>query len=111
MSEAEPAARPAEVYGAAAERTELAWQRTAVGVVIGSFVVCHTCVQLNLLWMGGIAALLGMVVAGLFVFAFPTGRHRGGPASDTWSLLLIVICSTTAVGALSLLASVTQLLR
>jgi|GEM_PF-703932 len=102
----EPAAqpRPAEVYGAAPERTALAWQRTGLGVVIGSFLVFHASVALGVPAVGIGAAALGLLVATLAVFAFPTDRYLRGDPADSWTLLLAV---TGAVLALGLLGAVT----
>ena len=115
MSEPTPSGqqpgRREEVYGAAAERTELAWLRTVLGGVIGCFVVFATCVRLGAPIIGVGAAALGVVVGALFVFAFPVGRFRRGIPVNSWNLLLFTGLAVAALAGLSLLASTVLLLH
>ena len=58
-------------YGAAPERTALAWQRSGLGVVVGCFLTVHSSVRL-----GVIPIAVGLIV--------------GATGSYTWALLYFV---------------------
>ena len=53
-----PSDHPALPYGAAPERTALAWQRTGLGLVIGCFLVFVTAVRLGIVPMAVVAGCL-----------------------------------------------------
>jgi uncharacterized membrane protein YidH (DUF202 family) len=88
------------VYGAAAERTELAWQRTGLGVVVGCFLVFHTAFALGVIPIGVIAVGLGLLVAWLSVFVVPSSRFSRGEPADSWVLLTTVALAVAGLGAL-----------
>ena len=102
---------PAEVYGAAPERTTLAWQRTGLGVVVGSFLIFHTAIQLGVLTVGVLAGGLGLAVAALAVFSFPAQRHRWGRPADSWRLLISVTGSVVGLGVLGAVTGAMTLYR
>jgi uncharacterized membrane protein YidH (DUF202 family) len=113
----EPGPEPAQevntedVYGAAPERTTLAWQRTGLGVVVCSFLIFHTAIQLGVLALGVLAGGLGLVVATLAIFSFPAQRYRWGRPADSWRLLLSVTGSVVGLGALGAVTGALTLFR
>ncbi len=88
-----------EVYGAAPERTALAWQRTGLGVVVGSFLVFQTSLRLGAPAVGFVALVLGVLVT-VLALAFPRQRFIRGEPADSWLLLSE---TTTAVVILAML--------
>jgi uncharacterized membrane protein YidH (DUF202 family) len=102
--------QPNEVAGRAPERTILAWRRTALGVVVCCFLVFHTSVQIGVLPVAVVAAGLGLVVAGLAIFAFPAGRYLEGRPTDSWRLLTTVTGAVLTLGALGAIAGALTLL-
>lgn len=100
-----------EAYGAAPERTTLAWQRTGLGVVVCSFLTFHTAIQLGVLAVGVLAGSLGLVVAALAVFSFPSRRYRLGRPADSWRLLIAVTGSVAGLGLLGTITGVLTMFR
>ena len=88
------------VYGAAAERTALAWQRSGLGVVVGCFLVFRTALELGVLSVGVIAALLGVGVAVLLIFVVPSARFLGGHPQGPWAALTTAALAVVSLGAL-----------
>jgi hypothetical protein len=101
----------AGVYGAAAERTALAWQRTGLSVVIGCFVVFVASFRTQIIAIGIAAAVLGLVIATLSVFAFPVNAYLRGHRVDSWPLLVVAAASGGALGVLGAVAGVLTALR
>ena len=101
----------AEVYGAAPERTTLAWQRTGLGVVVCSFLIFHTAIQLGVLAVGALAGSLGVVVAALAIFSFPARRYRAGHPADSWRLLIYATVSVVGLGGLGAVTAAMTLFR
>ena len=106
-----PASRGPEPYGAAPERTALAWQRTGLGLVIGCFLVFTSAVRLGITPMAVLAGGLGLLIAALAVFVFSTSRYLRGDPADAWRLLLVVAGAVIALGGLGAIAAVTTMLR
>ncbi len=100
-SEGEP-----QLYGAAPERTALAWQRTGLGVIVGSFLVAQTSLRVGAPAVGVIAAVLGIVVT-VLALAFPRQRYVAGRPADSWVLLSGI---ATAVITLALLGTAVAVL-
>lgn len=93
----------AQPYGAAAERTTLAWQRTGLGVIVCSFLVFHTAFRLGVLAVGALAGGLGLVVAALSVFNLPAKKYRQALPGDSFRLLVGVTTSVVLLGVLGAL--------
>ena len=88
----------------------MAWRRTALGVIVGCFLVFHTAVQLGALLVGIAAACLGAGIATVSVFAFPVQRYRRSVTPATsWSLLLAVVGAAVALATLGGVAAVIAL--
>jgi uncharacterized membrane protein YidH (DUF202 family) len=87
-------------YGAAPERTALAWERTGMGVVVGCFLIFHSSYLFGLLPVGIVAVALGLLIAVLAVFAFPTDRYLRGDPADSWPLLAAVGIAVILLGLL-----------
>lgn len=102
---------PAEVYGAAPERTALAWQRTGLSVVVGCFVVFVASIRTGIIVIGIVAAVLGLLIAALSVFAFPVNAYLRGRRVQSWPLLGIAAASAVALGLLGAAAGTLSLLR
>ena len=100
-----------EVYGAAPERTTLAWQRTGLGVVVCAFLIFHTAIRLGVLAVGALAGCLGLVVASLAIFSFPAQRYRLGRPADSWRLLIYVTGSVVGLGVLGAVTGAMTLFR
>ena len=99
------------VYGAAPERTALAWQRTGLSVVIGCFMVFVASFRTQTIVIGIAAGVLGLAVAALSVFAFPVNAYLRGHRVDSWPLLVIAGASVVAIGILGTVAGVLTLFR
>jgi uncharacterized membrane protein YidH (DUF202 family) len=99
-----------EVYGAAPERTALAWQRTGLSVVIGCFVVFVASFRTHVIAIGIAAGVLGLAIAALSVFAFPVNAYLRGHRVDSWPLLIVAAVSVAALGLLGAAAGVLILL-
>lgn len=100
MTGEENATEPVEIYGAARERTALAWQRTGLGVVIGFFLLFVALVRHGVLAFGALAAGVAValtVVAALFL---PTARRPRHQQPDTWILLLGVVIPVLTLATL-----------
>ncbi|MGS0685299.1 DUF202 domain-containing protein [Nakamurella sp. GG22] len=89
-------------YGAAPERTALAWQRSGLGVVVGCFLTVHSSVRLGVIPIAVAAVGLGLVIT-VLALAFPSRRFLRGDPADSWRLLAAL---TTAVVALALLGAI-----
>jgi uncharacterized membrane protein YidH (DUF202 family) len=99
-----------DVYGAAPERTALAWQRTGLGVIVGSFMVFRTAVDLDLLPVGVLGLARGLLIAALSVFVFPSARYLLGDPADSWLLLIVITAAVVALGMLGLGVALAALL-
>lgn len=100
-----------EVYGAAPERTALAWQRTGLSVVLSCFVVFVAALRTQMIAVGITAAAIGLTIAALSAFAFPVNAYLRGHRVDSWPLLVIAALSVLALGVLGVVASAVSLLR
>ena len=111
MSPNQSRSRPRpEVYGAAPERTALAWQRTGLGVIVGCFLVFRTAVDL-VLPVGVLGRRrLALLVAALSVFVFPSARYLRGDPADSWLLLIVITAAVVALGMLGLGVALAALL-
>ncbi len=103
-----PAAQPGDppTVGAAPERTALAWQRTGLGIIVGSFLVFQTSLRMGVPAIGVVALALGVLFA-VLALAFPRQRYVRGKPADSWVLLSGV---TAAVVALSVLGGTVAIL-
>jgi len=101
----------AEVYGAAPERTALAWQRTGLSVVIGCFLVFVASFRTHIVAIGIAAGVLGLTISALSVFAFPVNAYLRGHRVASWPLIVIAGVSVVALGILGTAAGVLTLLR
>ena len=99
-----------EVYGAAPERTALAWQRTGLGVIVGSFLVFQTSLRLGVPVVGAVALALGLLVAAL-ALAFPRWRYVRGDPADSWLLLSGVTAAVLTLALLGGTVAVLTLMR
>jgi uncharacterized membrane protein YidH (DUF202 family) len=99
------------VYGAAPERTALAWQRSGLGVVVGCFLVFRTALALGVVPISVIAALLGVLVAALILVVVPSARFRRGHAAGPWVALATAALVVVGLGALGGMTAVMVLLR
>ena len=99
------------VYGAAAERTALAWQRSGLGVVVGCFLVFRTAVALGIVVAGVLAVLLGVLVVSLLMFVVPSARFRQGHPKGPWAALITAVLVVVSLGALGGLTALIVLVR
>ncbi len=99
------------VYGAAAERTALAWQRSGLVVVVGCFLVFRTAVELGVVVVGVIAALLGVLVVTLLMFVVPSARFLQRHSEGPWAALIATALVVVGLGVLGLLTAVIVLVR
>jgi uncharacterized membrane protein YidH (DUF202 family) len=106
-----PTAEPVEVYGAARERTALAWQRTGLGVVIGYFLLFVALVRHGVLALGALAAGVGVALAVLAVAFLPTARRPRHEEPNPWILLLAVAVPVLTLAVLGALVAVIPLLK
>jgi len=114
-----PTAETVEVYGAARERTALAWQRTGLGVVIGYFLLFVALVRhgvlalgaLGVLALGALAAGVGVALAVLAVAFLPTARRPRHEEPNPWILLLAVAVPVLTLAVLGALVAVIPLLK
>lgn len=102
-----PAADEPPPYGAAPERTALAWQRSGLGVVVGCFLTVHSSVRLGVVPIAVAAVGLGLVITVLSL-AFPNRRFLRGNPADSWPLLATL---ATAVVALAVLGGAVAVLN
>ena len=102
---------PVEVYGAARERTALAWQRTGLGVVIGYFLLFVALVRHGVLAFGALAAGVAVALAVLAVAFLPTARRPRHEEPDAWILLLAVAVPVLTLALLGALVAVIPLVR
>jgi len=102
---------PVEVYGAARERTALAWQRTGLGVVIGYFLLFVALVRHGVLAFGALAAGVAVALAVLAVAFLPTARSPRHEEPDAWILLLAVAVPVLTLALLGALVAVIPLVR
>jgi len=98
-----------EVYGAAPERTALAWQRTGLSVVLGCFVVFVASFRTQNIVIGVAAGVLGLAISAVSVFAFPVNAYSPGRRVDSWPLLVVAAVSVTALGILGTVSGVLTL--
>ncbi len=99
------------VYGAAAERTALAWQRSGLGVVVGCFLVFRTAIALGATAIGVVAVLLGALVSMLLLLVVPSPRFRRGHAAGPFAALTTAALAVAALGALGALTAIIVLVR
>jgi uncharacterized membrane protein YidH (DUF202 family) len=102
---------PEEPPGAAGERTALAWQRTALGVVVGCFLLAFRALLLDEGWLAVGAGLLGITMAVGSVITLPLRRNTPDAASSAWLLLLVACGAVIALGSLGAAAGLSLLLR
>ena len=94
------------VYGAAAERTALAWQRSS-----GCWSASASRLELGVLSVGVIAALLGVGVAVLLIFVVPSARFLGGHPQGPWAALTTAALAVVSLGALGAVTAFIVLVR
>jgi hypothetical protein len=99
------------VYGAAPERTTLAWQRSGLVVVVGCFLVFRTAVALGIIAVGVLAALLGVLVVSLLMFVVPSARFLRGHPNGPWAALITAVLVVVGLGALGGLTALMVLVR
>jgi uncharacterized membrane protein YidH (DUF202 family) len=99
-----------EVYGAARERTALAWQRTGLGVVIGYFLLFVALVRHGVLAFGALAAGVAVTLTVLAATFLPTARRPRREEPDAWVLLLGVAVPVLTLAVLGALVAVIPLL-
>jgi uncharacterized membrane protein YidH (DUF202 family) len=99
------------VYGAAPERTALAWQRSGLGVVVGCFLVFRTAIALGVIPVGVVAGLLGALVAALLLFVIPSARFLRGHTTGTWVALTTAALVVVGLGALGAVTAIILLVR
>ena len=104
------ATEPVEIYGAAGERTALAWQRTGLGVVIGYFLLFVALVRHGVLAFGALAAGVAVALTVLAATFLPTARRPRHQEPDTWILLLGVTIPVLTLAALGAVVAVIPLL-
>ncbi len=110
MTEGRQPPEPGQVYGAAHERTALAWQRTGLGVVIGYFLLFVALVRHGVLAVAALAAGVAVALAVLAVAFLPTARRQRHQEPDAWILLLGVTVPMLALAALGALVAGVALL-
>lgn len=98
----EPGERPA-VYGAAPERTVMAWQRTGLGVVVGSLLVLHTSLRIGSAVAGAgvistVALALGL--GAVMALAFPWQRYVRGEPAGSWVMLSVLAAAVMTLALL-----------
>ena len=101
---------PVEVYGAARERTALAWQRTGLGVVIGYFLLFVALVRHGVLAFGALAAGVAVTLTVLAATFLPTARRPRHHEPDPWILLLGVAIPVLTLAALGAVVAVIPIL-
>jgi uncharacterized membrane protein YidH (DUF202 family) len=99
------------IYGAAAERTALAWQRSGLGVVVGCFLVFRTAIALGVVAVGVLAALLGVLVVTLLMFVVPSARFLRGHPKGPWAALITAVLIVVGLGAIGALTALIVLVR
>lgn len=101
-----PGAVPAD-EGLQPERTALAWQRTVLGVVVGSLLLAATGVRAGSVLTVCAAAAVGVLALVPAVLRPPTGRLPGHGRLYSWSFLVRVaglVVVLALVGAAASLA-------
>jgi uncharacterized membrane protein YidH (DUF202 family) len=99
------------VYGAAPERTALAWQRSGLGVVVGCFLVFRTAIGLGATAVAVVAVLLGALVATLLLVVVPSARFRRGHPAGPFPALTTAVLAVVALGLLGGVTAVIVLVR
>ena len=110
MTAEENPTEPVEVYGAARERTALAWQRTGLGVVIGYFLLFVALVRHGVLAFGALAAGVAVSLTVLTATFLPTARRPRHHEPDPWILLLGVAIPVLTLAALGAVVAVIPIL-
>ena len=100
-----------EVYGAAPERTALAWQRTGLSVVLGCFVVFVASFRTQNIVIGVAAGVLGLAISALSVFTVPVTAYARGHRVDSWPMLVVAAVAVSALGVLGTFSGLLTLLR
>ena len=111
MTAEENPTEPVEVYGAARERTALAWQRTGLGVVIGYFLLFVALVRHGVLAFGALAAGVAVTLTVLAATFLPTARRPRHEEPNPWILLLAVAVPVLTLAVLGALVAVIPLLK
>ncbi len=102
---------PDEPPGAAGERTALAWQRTALGVVVGCFLLAFRALLLDEAWLAVGAGSLGVMLAVGSVITLPLRRNTPDAAGSAWLLLRLACAAVIALGLLGVAAGLAMLVR
>ena len=110
MTAEENPTEPVEVYGAARERTALAWQRTGLGVVIGYFLLFVALVRHGVLAFGALAAGVAVTLTVLAATFLPTARRPRHHEPDPWILLLGIAIPVLTLAALGAVVAVIPIL-
>jgi len=111
MIEGEQPPEPVQPYGAAHERTALAWQRTGLGLVIGYFLLFVALVRHGVLAVAALAAGVAVGLAVLAVAFLPTARRERHQEPDAWILLLGVTIPMATLAVLGALVAFVALLN
>ncbi len=110
MTGEQRATEPVEIYGAAGERTALAWQRTGLGVVIGYFLLFVALVRHGVLAFGALAAGVAVTLTLLAATFLPTARRPRHQELDPWILLLAVAVPVLILATLGAVVAAIPLL-
>ncbi|PJI94588.1 DUF202 domain-containing protein [Luteimicrobium subarcticum] len=89
------------------ERTQLAWQRTAIGVVIGCAVLALTVVREGHPYLGALAGVLGGFTAWWALVV--ASRRRISVQHPPWVPLLVASGVVAVLGLLGVVAAVERL--
>ena len=110
MTGEDKATEPVDVYGAARERTALAWQRTGLGVVIGYFLLFVALVRHGVLAFGALAAGVAVALTVLAATFLPTAGRPRREEPDPWIMLLGVAGPVLSLAMLGAVVAVVPLL-
>lgn len=90
------------------ERTQLAWQRTAIGVVLGCAVLSMAAARQQRAVIAVLGALVGFATA---AWALRTAsRRRLAVQHPPWTPLLVACGAVAALGLLGTLAAIEQMM-
>ena len=102
---------PGEPPGAAAERTVLSWQRTALLVVVGCFLLGFRALILDEPWLAIGSGVLGLALAVGSIITIPLRQDAPDAGRNAWPLLIVAAGSVIALGALGVAAGLVSLTR